>query len=159
MQHVGEVISRERLLSEVWGYDFDPRSNVVDVCVRRLRRRLGPTPRSRPFAMRAIAQLPDAVVFVAAPAYDVRSFRRYRVELLWAAFAAANYAAMIAWPGWETIPFHFVWISLTLLYGFRVWPMRATLIVLGFVVAFTGARSCSTPSRASSCGASCSRSR
>lgn len=42
MQHVGEVISRERLLAEVWGYDFDPRSNVVDVCVRRLRRRLGP---------------------------------------------------------------------------------------------------------------------
>jgi DNA-binding response OmpR family regulator len=42
MQHVGQVISRERLLSEVWGFDFDPRSNVVDVCVRRLRRRLGP---------------------------------------------------------------------------------------------------------------------
>jgi two-component system copper resistance phosphate regulon response regulator CusR len=42
MRHVGQVISRERLLSEVWGYDFDPRSNVVDVCVRRLRRRLGP---------------------------------------------------------------------------------------------------------------------
>ena len=34
--------SRERLLSEIWGYDFDPRSNVVDVCIRRLRRRLGP---------------------------------------------------------------------------------------------------------------------
>jgi DNA-binding response OmpR family regulator len=42
VKHVGEVVSRERLLSEVWGYDFDPRSNVVDVCVRRLRRRLGP---------------------------------------------------------------------------------------------------------------------
>jgi DNA-binding response OmpR family regulator len=42
MAHVGQVISRERLLSEVWGYNFDPRSNVVDVCVRRLRRRLGP---------------------------------------------------------------------------------------------------------------------
>jgi len=42
MAHVGEVISRQRLLSEVWGYDFDPRSNVVDVCVRRLRRQLGP---------------------------------------------------------------------------------------------------------------------
>jgi two-component system, OmpR family, response regulator len=41
MRHVGEVVSRERLLAEVWGYDFDPRSNVVDVCVRRLRRRLG----------------------------------------------------------------------------------------------------------------------
>ena len=42
LMHVGQVVSRERLLSEVWGYDFDPRSNVVDVCVRRLRRRLGP---------------------------------------------------------------------------------------------------------------------
>jgi DNA-binding response OmpR family regulator len=42
MRHVGQVVSRERLLAEVWGYDFDPRSNVVDVCVRRLRRRLGP---------------------------------------------------------------------------------------------------------------------
>jgi DNA-binding response OmpR family regulator len=40
--HGGEVISRERLLAEVWGYAFDPGSNVVDVCVRRLRRKLGP---------------------------------------------------------------------------------------------------------------------
>ncbi|MFL5911643.1 MAG: response regulator transcription factor [Gaiellaceae bacterium] len=40
--HAGEVISRERLLADVWGYDFDPGSNVVDVCVRRLRRKLGP---------------------------------------------------------------------------------------------------------------------
>ena len=42
MLHPGEVVSRERLLSAVWGFDFDPRSNVVDVCVRRLRRQLGP---------------------------------------------------------------------------------------------------------------------
>ncbi len=41
--HPGEVISRERLLSDVWGYSFDPGSNVVDVCVRRLRKKLGPT--------------------------------------------------------------------------------------------------------------------
>ena len=40
--HAGEVISRERLLSEVWGYTFDPGSNVVEVCVRRLRKKLGP---------------------------------------------------------------------------------------------------------------------
>jgi signal transduction histidine kinase len=64
--------------------------------------------------------------------------RRYRVELLWLAFAAANYSAMIVWPSWETIPFHFVWISLTLLYGFRVWPMGATRFVLGIVMALTG---------------------
>lgn len=41
--HAGEVVSRERLLSEVWGYSFDPGSNVVDVCIRRLRKKLGPT--------------------------------------------------------------------------------------------------------------------
>jgi signal transduction histidine kinase len=64
--------------------------------------------------------------------------RQLQVELLWAAFAAVNYAAMIAWPSWETIPFHFVWISLTLLYGFRVWALRPTLIVLGCVMALTG---------------------
>ena len=40
--HVGEIVSRERLLAEVWGYGFDPGSNVVDVCVRRLRKKLGP---------------------------------------------------------------------------------------------------------------------
>ena len=39
--HQGEVVSRERLLSDVWGYHLDPRSNVVDVCVRRLRQKLG----------------------------------------------------------------------------------------------------------------------
>jgi two-component system copper resistance phosphate regulon response regulator CusR len=40
--HAGKVVSRERLLAEVWGYDFDPGSNVVEVCVRRLRQKLGP---------------------------------------------------------------------------------------------------------------------
>jgi DNA-binding response OmpR family regulator len=39
--HSDEVVSRERLLAEVWGYHFDPHSNVVEVCVRRLRRKLG----------------------------------------------------------------------------------------------------------------------
>ncbi len=64
--------------------------------------------------------------------------RRYRVELLWLAFASANLAAMIAVPSWETIPFHFVWISLTLVYGFRVWRPIPTLVVLGSVMLVTG---------------------
>jgi len=42
LEHAGEVVSRERLLAEVWGYHFDPGSNVVEVCVRRLRQKLGP---------------------------------------------------------------------------------------------------------------------
>jgi two-component system copper resistance phosphate regulon response regulator CusR len=41
LRHADQVLSREQLLSNVWGYDFDPGSNVVDVYVRYLRRKLG----------------------------------------------------------------------------------------------------------------------
>jgi DNA-binding response OmpR family regulator len=41
VEHAGTIVSRERLLAEVWGYHFDPGSNVVEVCVRRLRKKLG----------------------------------------------------------------------------------------------------------------------
>lgn len=41
LRNPGQVLSREQLLSRVWGYDFDPGSNVVDVYVRYLRRKLG----------------------------------------------------------------------------------------------------------------------
>ena len=41
LRHPGQVLSREQLLSNVWGYDFDPGSNVVDVYVGYLRRKLG----------------------------------------------------------------------------------------------------------------------
>jgi len=41
MRHPGQVLSREQLLSRVWGYDFDPGSNVVDVYIRYLRRKVG----------------------------------------------------------------------------------------------------------------------
>lgn len=41
VRHAGQVLSREQLLSRVWGYDFDPGSNVVDVYVGYLRQKLG----------------------------------------------------------------------------------------------------------------------
>ena len=41
LRHPDQVLSREQLLSQVWGFDFDPGSNVVDVYVRYLRRKLG----------------------------------------------------------------------------------------------------------------------
>ena len=41
LRHPGQVLSREQLLSHVWGYDFDPGSNVVDVYVGYLRKKLG----------------------------------------------------------------------------------------------------------------------
>ena len=43
LRHPDQVLSRQQLLSAVWGYDFDPGSNVVDVYVRYLRRKLGPS--------------------------------------------------------------------------------------------------------------------
>jgi len=41
LRHPDQVLSREQLLDRVWGYDFDPGSNVVDVYIRYLRRKLG----------------------------------------------------------------------------------------------------------------------
>ena len=40
MNHAGEIVSRQDLLSDVWGLTFDPGSNVVDVCVARLRAKI-----------------------------------------------------------------------------------------------------------------------
>jgi DNA-binding response OmpR family regulator len=40
MAHAGDVCSREELLTQVWGYNFDPGTNVVEVYVRRLRSKL-----------------------------------------------------------------------------------------------------------------------
>jgi signal transduction histidine kinase len=65
--------------------------------------------------------------------------RRNPLEAAWAVFAAANWVAMVVWPSWETIPFHFVWISLTLVYGIRTWSMRTMWAVLSVVILATGA--------------------
>jgi signal transduction histidine kinase len=65
--------------------------------------------------------------------------RHRRLELLWAAFAALNVAAMVVWPTWETVPFHFIWVSLTLLFGFRIWRPLGTYALLAIVAGVTGA--------------------
>jgi len=44
MRRSNDVCSREELLHDIWDLDFDPGSNVVDVCVRRLRSKLQPDP-------------------------------------------------------------------------------------------------------------------
>jgi len=65
--------------------------------------------------------------------------RSHWVEVAWAAFSAANVAVIVLLERWETIPFHFIWVSLTLVYGFRVWRLRATMAVLLVVMLVTGA--------------------
>jgi signal transduction histidine kinase len=56
----------------------------------------------------------------------------------WAVFAAVNIGFMYAMPGRETIPFHFVWIALGLVYGFSRWSPRVMVSVLGAVTLSTG---------------------
>jgi signal transduction histidine kinase len=60
------------------------------------------------------------------------------LEICWGVFALANLVAMQVWETWETIPFHFIWVSLTLLYGFRTWRLSVTTGVLALVAASTG---------------------
>ena len=61
------------------------------------------------------------------------------IDVAWVLFSLANLAAMLLIPSWETVPFHFIWVSLTVLYGFRVWRTRPTLTVLAVVMLTTGA--------------------
>jgi signal transduction histidine kinase len=67
-----------------------------------------------------------------------------RVELLWLGFAVACLVAMVwmiwarALSDWETVPFHFVYVSFTLLYGYRAWRLRGTLVGMAFVIVSTG---------------------
>jgi DNA-binding response OmpR family regulator len=42
LTHPGQVLSREQLLSRVWGYDYEPGSNIVETYIRYLRRKIGP---------------------------------------------------------------------------------------------------------------------
>lgn len=44
MRSAGEVFTRSQILEHVWGYDFDPSTNVVDVCVKRLRSKMDALP-------------------------------------------------------------------------------------------------------------------
>ena len=72
--------------------------------------------------------------------WDIAStLRRRWIEVAWATFAAVNVVVILTLSDWETIPFHFVWVSLTLVYGFRVWRLRTTMILLLVVIAVTGA--------------------
>ena len=66
-------------------------------------------------------------------------FRPAVLDTGWAVFSALNLVAIFAVVGWETVPFHFIWISFTLVYGFRTWAPRPTLMVLGVVMATTAA--------------------
>ncbi len=60
-------------------------------------------------------------------------FRPVWLDLAWVGFLLLNLAAIVIFQRWERIGFHLIWISVTLLYGFRIWPARQTLWVLAAV--------------------------
>lgn len=61
-----------------------------------------------------------------------------RSDVAWVAFAVVNLVAMDIWARWETVPFHFIWVSMTIVYGFRVWDRSQTLWTLALVALSTG---------------------
>jgi signal transduction histidine kinase len=63
--------------------------------------------------------------------------RDRRNELLWAAFCVACAVGMLAFPQWQTVPFHWIWITLTFVYGFRRWTTAQTAGVLAAVILIT----------------------
>jgi signal transduction histidine kinase len=63
--------------------------------------------------------------------------RKYWPEVAWALFATANVVVLFKLTRWETIPFHFIWVSLTIVYGVRIWSVRSTVIVLSVVMIVT----------------------
>jgi signal transduction histidine kinase len=60
----------------------------------------------------------------------IASLRRNALDVAFVVFVGVNLVAMELWPRWETVPFHLIWTSLTLLYGVRVWRLARTFAVL-----------------------------
>jgi signal transduction histidine kinase len=60
-------------------------------------------------------------------------------ELAWLVLWLACVVAIVVFPAWQIIPFDLIWISLALLYGFKLWPSRRTLALIATAVATTAA--------------------
>jgi signal transduction histidine kinase len=69
----------------------------------------------------------------------VRRFARaYWVDIAWAIFIVLNLIAMRLIPAWQTVPFLIIWISLTAIYGFRLWHLGSTVLTVAVVTLATG---------------------
>ena len=69
----------------------------------------------------------------------VRQFARaYWVDIAWAVFIGLNLLAMRLIPAWQTVPFLIIWISLTAIYGFRLWRLGSTVLTVAIVTLATG---------------------
>lgn len=62
----------------------------------------------------------------------------YWVDVIWVVFVAVNLTAMRLLAEWQTVPFLAIWVSLTLIYGFRLWRLQPTILTLAAVTVATG---------------------
>jgi len=60
------------------------------------------------------------------------------VDVAWVVFVGLNLAAMRLLTAWQTVPFLFIWVSLTAIYGFRLWRLQPTIMTLAAVTLATG---------------------
>jgi two-component system, OmpR family, sensor kinase len=60
------------------------------------------------------------------------------VDIAWVIFVGLNLAAMRLLPAWQTVPFLIIWVSLTVIYGFRMWRLQPTIMTLAAVSLATG---------------------
>jgi len=60
------------------------------------------------------------------------------VDIAWAVFVGINLLAMHAMKAWSTIPFLIIWVSLTIVYGFRMWRLQPAMLTVGVVTFATG---------------------
>jgi two-component system OmpR family sensor kinase len=77
----------------------------------------------------------------AAPQWCRRALRwcrNYWIDLAWAGFVGLNLAAMRLLPSWQTVPFLAIWVSLTAIYGFRLWRLQPTILTWAAVTLATG---------------------
>ena len=67
-----------------------------------------------------------------------RFVRAYRLDIAWVVFLGLNLLAMRLIPAWQTVPFLIIWISLTAIYGFRLWHLGSTVLTVTVVTLATG---------------------
>jgi two-component system OmpR family sensor kinase len=69
----------------------------------------------------------------------LRFARSYWVDIAWVAFIGLNLLAMRLLTTWQTVPFLIIWVSLTTIYGFRLWRLGSTVVTVAVVTLSTGA--------------------
>ena len=87
---------------------------------------------------RPAAAAPGAARVTSALRHGLRRIRPVAPDIAWAVFAGLNLAAMRLLPAWQTVPFLAIWVSLTVIYGFRLWRLQPTILTWAAVTLATG---------------------